>query len=154
MLRTKGRMRLCTALLILNLAFIWGNSLLPGDLSAALSQWVKDLIAAIFGSKGDPHAGHGLLRKLAHFTEFCCLGMCLTWLNVMLGKSARLSFLLGFLVACTDEIIQCFIPDRGPAVKDVLIDTMGVTLGIGLLLAGHAIYHNKKLKQNLEENKL
>ena len=44
----------------------------------------------------------------------------------------------------TDEIIQCFIPDRGPSIKDVLIDTSGVALGIGVLLAGYAIYQKRK----------
>ena len=35
MIRTSKRMRICTALLLCNLAFIWGNSLLPGELSGA-----------------------------------------------------------------------------------------------------------------------
>lgn len=146
MLRTRGRMRLCTALLILNVAFIWGNSLLPGEVSAAISQWVRDMLAALLGGSDHPQTGHGLLRKLAHFTEFCCLGLCLMWLFSMLGRSPRLSFLSGFLVACTDEFIQCVIPDRGPAVKDVLIDSAGVLLGIVLFLTGHAIYKSKKIK--------
>ena len=145
-------MRLCITLLALNLLFIWGNSLMPGNLSAAFSGWVKNLLAAIFPfGSGDPNAGHGLLRKLAHFTEFCLLGLCLTWLVSMLGKRPWVSLLCGFLVACTDEFIQCFVPDRGPGIKDVLIDTAGVFLGTALLMAGYALY--KKNKKHLEETK-
>ena len=44
MIRTDKRMRLCTALLICNLIFIWGNSLLPGSVSGAISDAVKSLL--------------------------------------------------------------------------------------------------------------
>ena len=148
MIRTKGRMGLCVTLLILNLLFIWGNSLLPGSVSGAVSGWVKDLLAKIFSLDfGQSGEGHGLLRKLAHFTEFACLGACLCWLLCMLGRRPLYSMICGFPVACLDEFIQRFIPDRGPSLWDVLIDTAGVCLGMALLLAGNAIY--KKRKNNI-----
>ena len=145
MKRTNTRLRLCIGLLVLNLIFIWGNSLLPGEVSGAFSRWVKELLGI---APGDPNAGHGLLRKLAHFTEFTCLGLCLQWLHGMLKKPAWQSLCLGFGVACLDECIQIFVPDRGPAIKDVLIDTAGVCLGIGLLLIC-IIIKNHKFKENI-----
>ena len=147
-------MTLCIILIALLLIFIWGNSCLPGEVSGAFSNWVKELLSRLFGTlPGDPQTGHGLLRKLAHFTEFACLGASLCWLGSMLKKKFYIPLICGFLVACTDETIQCFIPDRGPAVKDVLIDTAGVAVGLGLLLAATAI--NQKIKNNkiLEETK-
>lgn len=154
MIRTRGRMRLCLTMLILNLVFIWGNSLLPGSVSATISGWVKDLLARIFPAASENVSnGHGLLRKLAHLTEFACLGVCLCWLMSMLGHPTRYSLFCGFLVACLDETIQRFIPDRGPSFWDVLIDTAGVCLGMALLLAGNAIYQKKKNNKFLEENK-
>lgn len=153
MIRTASRLRLCVTLLIVNLLFIWGNSLLPGEISGAISHWVEDLLETIFGSGGDPSEGHGLLRKLAHFTEFGCLGMCLCWLFSMLDRPWWLSILCGFAAACVDETIQCFVPDRGPGIKDVLIDTAGVAVGIGLLLLGYTIYKKQKSNQILEETK-
>ncbi len=45
MLRTEKRMRLCRCLLVLNLLFIWGNSMLPGSVSGAISQLVRDLLS-------------------------------------------------------------------------------------------------------------
>jgi len=144
MICTDRRLRLCTALLIANIVFIWGNSLLPGSVSGAFSSWVKELLAMIFQWADSGESGHGLLRKLAHFTEFACLGMLLTWLVAMLRKPGWLSLLGGFLVASADETIQRFVPDRGPSVKDVMIDTAGVAVGICVLLVGHAILKKKK----------
>ena len=137
---TKKKLRICTALLILNITIIWGNSLLPGSVSGAISGWVRDLLATIFPSdSSEPDAGHGLLRKLAHFTEFSFLGALLTWLLAMLQKPKLLALPGGFLVASADETIQRFVPERGPSFKDVLIDTTGVTTGILILIAGYAI---------------
>lgn len=154
MKRTKTRMMLCIALTALLLIFIWGNSLLPGEISGAFSQWVKDLLSRLFGQPpSDPQEGHGLLRKMAHFTEFACLGTSLYWLFSMLRQKFYVPLLCGFLVACTDETIQCFIPDRGPAIKDVAIDTAGVAVGIAVLLTAAAIYQKIKNNKILEETK-
>ena len=154
MKRSKIRMTLALALIAVLLAFIWGNSLLPGEISGAFSGWVTELLSRLFGRPpSDAQTGHGLLRKLAHFTEFACLGMSLYWLFSMLGKKFYIPLLCGFLVACTDETIQCFIPDRGPAVKDVAIDTAGVAVGIAILLAVAAIYQKRKNMKILEDTK-
>ena len=154
MRRTKSRMAIAMILIALLLIFIWGNSCLPAKMSAAFSGWVKELLSFLFGrSTEDAQTGHGLLRKLAHFGEFALLGMCLCWLFSMLGKKFPLPLFCGFLVGCTDETIQCFIPDRGPAFTDVLIDTAGVAVGIGLLLGMVAIYKRKNKMKYLEETK-
>ena len=136
MIRTEKRIRLCYALLVLNLCFIWGNSLLPGSASRALSDWLRSILAA-FLPMNSPSGEGNLLRKLAHFTEFACLGMCLTWLMGMLRRPESLVALLGIGAACVDETIQCVIPGRGPSLKDVGIDTCGVIVGMILLLLGH-----------------
>ena len=152
MICTRKRLRLCVCLLCVNLAFIWGNSLLPGEISGAISGWLRDFLASLFPIGEDkPDSGHGLLRKLAHFTEFCTLGMLFHWLYAMLlkkpWKQLVFPFLCGTFAACMDESIQCFVPDRGPGIKDVGIDTMGVVLGIVI------IYFIKKQKTltHLEE---
>ena len=151
MIRTQKRLRICITLLVLNLAFIWDNSLLPGEVSGAISLWVKNLISLLIPGEGEPQAGHGLLRKIAHFTEFGCLGAILCWMVSMLGKKSWFSLIYSFLTACADEGIQCFVPDRGPGIRDVMIDTSGAALGMLLLLAGHAVYKKRKqilLKEN------
>lgn len=148
MIRTKKRLRLCAVLLVCNIVFIWGNSLLPGSVSGALSGFVKDLLAYVFPDLSGPSGGgHGLLRKLAHFTEFACLGALLCWLLSMLRKPWTIALPGGFLVACGDETIQRFVPDRGPSFRDVLIDTSGVAVGMILLLVGYALVKRRKNKQ-------
>ena len=152
MISTGKRLTLCSCLLCLNLIFIWGNSLLPGEISGAVSGWLQDLLAGFFGGEAGSDSGHGLLRKLAHFSEFACLGLLFCWLWGMLNRKKwpLWSLLCGVAVAAIDETIQCFVPDRGPAIKDVGIDTLGVCLGIVI------IYIIRKQKQSncLEENKL
>jgi len=152
MIRTETRLRVCITLLIINLAFIWGNSLLPGEISGAFSDWVKSLVAPLFGWDQESGEGGGLLRKIAHFTEFACLGVCLRWFWGMLEAKRLKPFLyaLGcaFVAACIDEIIQMFVPLRGPGIRDVLIDTAGSLTGILILT-----FCNLKAK-SLEDNKV
>jgi VanZ family protein len=69
----------------------------------------------------------------------------------MLQKGKVRPFFWGVLAASVDETIQCFVPDRGPAIKDVCIDSAGVLTGIILLWMGY--YHFKKrfTKLSLED---
>lgn len=154
--QTDRRIAFCILLLCVNLVFIWGNSLLPGsvsgDLSTKVKQWILSLFPKLQGTADD--GGHHLLRKLAHFTEFCCLGICLRCLVRLQRKSGVQQLLLpwcgGVLAACADETIQCFVPDRGPALTDVGIDALGVTLGVGIV---SLVYFMKEKKtKKLEEN--
>lgn len=153
--RTTRKLRLCGALILLNLLWIWGNSMLPGSVSGAISGWLRDLLAAIFpGGSDEPDAGHGLLRKLGHFTEFACLGSLLAWLFAMLQRNRAWALLGGFLAAGMDETIQRFAPDRGPSIWDVLLDTAGVAAGIGLLFAGYTLYKKQKDRRPRKREKM
>ena len=134
MIRRDKHLRLAAALLIANLILIWGNSLLPGEISRILSTFVRDLLDWSVSGDITPDQGHGLLRKLAHFTEFASLGMILTWIVILLERPRPLALAGGFAAACIDETIQFFVPERGPAFTDVLIDTAGVLTGLILLL--------------------
>jgi VanZ family protein len=146
MIRTEKRLRLCAVLIVVNLCVIWGNSLLPGEISGAISDFVKDVlrsILALLGFPGGGGSGGGLLRKVAHFTEFASLGGLFTWLFSMLRKPQLLSLGCCALTAALDETIQRFVPDRGPSLFDVGIDTTGAAFGIALVLI---IYHLRKKK--------
>ena len=147
MIRTKKRMLLCILLLIALLAFIWGNSLTTGTQSGAMSGRVMAWINAILHVE-NAEALHLVIRKMAHFTEFACLGAVLCWLFAMMGEKKGHLFcmplLCGLLAACVDETIQVFTPDRGPSLIDVWIDAAGVSAGIILCLIGyHYIRKNK-----------
>ena len=144
MIRSTARLRLCAALLILNLAFIWGNSLLPAEISQAFSDWVKQILLYIAAPEGPVTQGSGILRKIAHFTEFMALGMLLGWGLGMLKKNPFLGIPLGCFAAAVDETIQIFVPGRGPGLADVLLDTAGTAAGILLLTFGHALFQRTK----------
>jgi len=67
-----------------------------------------------------------LVRKYAHFIAYAILGI---WLSLtMIPKSRVIS--IGVIYAISDELHQMFVPGRGPSVKDVLIDSSGVIMGL------------------------
>ncbi len=146
MTATKKR-NLCTALIALNLAFIWGNSLVTGTDSGDLSGGIMAWLNAFLGlDESGAEVLHFLIRKAAHFTEFACLGLLLAWRGLLGGEKHTAVFpaLLGMAAAVVDESIQMFTPDRGPSLTDVWIDTAGVVAGIMLLLLGHYLIKKKQ----------
>ena len=142
MIRTDKRLRLCAVLIALNLCDIWGNSLLPGHISGAISDWVKGILACFLPAGEDEVGGGHLIRKLAHFSEFACLGALLAWLFAMVDKPRLIALGLGCLAGCVDETIQRFVPDRGPSIMDVGIDTLGAAFGIAVLMLIYTIRKN------------
>ncbi|MEE8886523.1 MAG: VanZ family protein [Eubacteriales bacterium] len=97
------------------------------------------------------------VRKCAHATEYAVLGILylgtLRRLPEREGSAMRhpalTALVMAFLYACTDEIHQIFVPDRGPGVKDVMIDTAGALAGIVIyLLVSRIAGAVRKKKQN------
>ncbi len=84
---------------------------------------------------------HHVIRKCAHFTEYAVLGM-IAWRAIHYdtsqtvansARSFRLAILFCALYASSDEFHQSFVPDRQPAVTDVMIDTSGAACGLLLI---------------------
>lgn len=80
---------------------------------------------------------HLPIRKLAHFSEFCLLGMLCAGFMQILGKFKYWVWWVSPAVVCllyaaSDEILQIFVK-RGPSVKDVGIDFLGSLVGIALV---------------------
>lgn len=122
------------ALIAVTLAFIWSRSARGKTASNDESLWVTELLRQIFRNNGISHA---FVRKLAHFGEFMILGAELSaWLWLERKRTlqwyANIWF-AGELCALCDETVQIF-SGRGPAVKDVWLDTAGATCGILLVL--------------------
>ena len=115
--------------LFASLSFIFGNSLLPKEESAAVSGGVQGIIESILGEDSPIAEFFRLyLRKIAHITEFALLAIEVTLLRFLYDKRNLSSFLhslsFGLLVGVTDESLQ-ILTDRGPAVSDVLLDFSG-----------------------------
>ena len=139
MIRTENRLRICNAAIACMLIFIWGNSAMPAEISQTFSDSVKELLSELLSSSGSGQ-GSGLIRKIAHFTEFTALGVLLCWRAGMRNKKKYVPFLWGAAAACIDECIQFFAPGRAPRVTDVLLDSCGVLTGVLLLSLGHTVF--------------
>ena len=102
----------------------------------------------IFGfSNQNGEESSGISRKvtvmitdkiLAHFSIYTIVGMLLmgffsTYQIEEMGR-IYISIVIGIIYATSDEIHQAFIPNRSAQLTDVMIDTMGVLLGICLIL--------------------
>jgi VanZ family protein len=146
------------ALVVLVLLFIWGNSMLPADLSSVESGYFEQLLRPLLLSLQAALArldivvtlSH-LVRKLAHFTEYMVLGLVMTALFVQPGGRSRFWLAEGLclVAALIDEGIQMFSEGRGPGLRDVAIDFSGATLGVILLTLALALYRLYRKKRSI-----
>jgi len=88
--------------------------------------------AVIFAFSSVPDLGTGLggwdlvLRKLAHMAEYAVLGL-------LLARAVRrpsVALILGVLYAVSDEVHQMFVAGRQGSPLDVVVDAVGVTIGV------------------------
>lgn len=114
-----------------------------GGLSGSLSDWIAVRTPGWTALSEAQRADRAslcqhLVRKAAHVTEFAVLGGLLmnAWARTARRagwQQAALAVGCGLLWAAGDEFHQLFVPGRGPAVTDVLIDFSGVLLGACVL---------------------
>ena len=97
-------------------------------LGADFEPWEIDSLATRF---------HGVVRKIAHMTEYFALAVAVAFPLYVYGLRGILLMLVAgmFCVAfaCGDEYHQSYVEGRGPSTKDVLIDSFGVFWGIVLV---------------------
>ncbi len=119
---------------------------MPRDVSAAESskvlEWIEPVLKVIIGSD---NVNDQLVRKLAHFLEYCLLGTELSLFGAVTAASYSNRFSLrhmifimlgiAFSAAFLDETIQIFSA-RGPAISDVWLDFTGAVTGmlLGLIM--------------------
>jgi len=103
-------------------------------ISAALRLWAPVVLwaAVIFAFSSVPDLGTGLgtwdlvLRKIAHACEFAVLGALL--LRALCEERTALA--AGVAYSISDELHQHFVPGRVGSPLDVLIDSLGVAVGV------------------------
>jgi VanZ family protein len=69
-----------------------------------------------------------VLSKGAHLTEYAVLGFLLVWAS----RRESVAFLVGIAYAVSDEVHQHFVPGRHGSALDVVIDTVGIAIGVYL----------------------
>ena len=129
--------------------FIWDTSLQNGGTSDGFSlifaKWIAP-IANKLGFYGNIWALNRIIRKLAHLTEFTILGGVL---YVVLRRYIEYGTVVktigvGIVIASLDEFIQLFSLGRSSQLSDVLIDTVGIIIGISVVKLTYYISHDKR----------
>ncbi len=143
---------LCTLL-------VWGQSLMPKETSAVVSQKVEQVIVSkpetedkltvqptwwskYFTLPNHPLGPAFFIRKGAHLAEFALLGVL--WCACGKVYRRRWIWLLGLPTGAIDECLQ-LLSHRGALVADVVIDVAGYLIGCGLV-ALIALLWRKKIK--------
>ena len=136
-MKAKRSLAVFSLLLCLTVAFIFSQSMLDKQASAAQSGWVTAVLHQLLDPQGSIPAEtfHHWIRKTAHFVEFAALGMVtlgFVWnLEILTQRSWQiLKLYLPLAVAVADEYIQYFT-GRGSQVTDVVLDYAGALTGLG-----------------------
>lgn len=164
--------KLCTIVAVILLAAmyltIFRFSAESADESSEVSAKAADFIMRIYYRLTMPESAGGgeavlmdqepfwleiVIRKLAHFTEYMCIGF-LSYAIVLLWcrpvwKGRLLILLQVFLSGALDEFHQYFVPGRAAMFRDVLIDTAGGCAGIFLIW----MCYKKVLRRRKKKNK-
>lgn len=148
-------MKRCILYILLGLIvfFIWDNSMQNGGSSDGFSIFFAEAFAPIvnkLGFHGNIWILNRIVRKLAHLTEFTILGSVLYTIlrrYITYGTVIK-TIALGILIASLDEFIQLFSPGRSSQLSDVLIDTIGVVLGILLVKLVYYIGYKRSTFKN------
>jgi VanZ family protein len=87
------------------------------------------------------------IRKFAHFSSFGLLGLSIWFILQFFTKLPKWHGLLAVAItagfACLDEFHQSLTPGRTPLIQDVILDTIGATVFVGI---GYLIYRHFKQK--------
>jgi len=150
------------AILLLALyIMIFGFSAQDGEESGSLSHMISEKCVEFINNLSGRNWTEGFMRglaeyfehpirKLAHFSEYACMGLLLFALwSQWIKKGSRLYPLIVlwvFLSAALDEFHQLFVPGRCGSFADVLLDTCGGTCGM-LVCAVVVVIHKKRAEK-------
>jgi VanZ family protein len=116
-------------MILLNLVFIFSQSLLSSEAAGEEVDTVTDIIIEVLpeDSAAADYAEDNM-DKIAHFTEYAVLGVLVSLFVCFFGKRleilAPVSLLFAESIAFIDETVQIF-SGRNPDVKDMWADIFG-----------------------------
>lgn len=148
-------------LILLDFIIIFNFSNQNGLESSMVSRKVTIFILNIFGDYDDTllteeeevivENTESVIRKVAHFSIYTILGVLLMSLTetyeISNKKRILISLLIGIFYAALDEIHQIFIPGRTALFTDVLIDTLGVLVGMLIVFILFKLMKRKREKK-------
>ena len=133
-------------------AFIFYNSLKPGDESGMDSDFIVNIVNSIlnfFGIQPDIDTLGLVVRKIAHFSEYFVLGLTTSlYLSTFDNKKLYpISPTYCLVIAICDEfIMQMLTEGRAPKWTDVLIDFSGALTALFAVLVWIALKNREKSK--------
>ena len=144
----------CWIFVGLMVIFIFSNSAASAStsngMSLTVSEWVRPVLNTV-GLHPETDFLNFVIRKLAHFSEYALLGVLIglayrlqPW-SWMKGKIALLPF---FIIPMLDENLQRFSSGRSCELRDMLIDSTGMAVGMMLVIALLMILSNRKKQED------
>ena len=144
----------CWILVGLMVIFIFSNSAASAStsngMSLTVSEWVRPVLNTV-GLHPETDFLNFVIRKLAHFSEYALLGVLIglayrlqPW-SWMKGKVALLPF---FISPVLDENLQRFSSGRSCELRDMLIDSAGMAVGMMLVIAVLMMLSNRKKQED------
>ena len=135
---------------ILWMILIFSLSSQEAEQSNKLSTEVTEIIVSTIekvapDAEFDIRSLNNTIRKNAHFFTYLVLGILAMAAFRVSGvdtyKSIAWAISICIIYAAIDKIHQIFVPGRGAQFKDIIIDSAGAVVGIGIYLAVGRIYN-------------
>ncbi|MGO4889568.1 VanZ family protein [Anaerobacillus sp. MEB173] len=117
------------------------------ELSGGVVEVIVTTIGTVTSSSVNTENFNFIVRKSAHFLAYFLLGVLV--LNALRSNGLQvyrrmgLAFLICVGYAVSDEVHQIFIPGRSGEIRDVLIDSAGAGVGIGVMWLLGRIFRKK-----------
>ena len=154
--------------LLLLYSMIFRFSAQDAEASGSLSQFFSEKCVKILDSLSGAGWSDGKrlelaayfehpIRKLAHFSEYACMGVLVyTLWSQWLKRGRKLCLLTAgwvFVSAACDEFHQYFVPGRYASFADVLLDTCGGIFGMLFCICIAALYRRRLERRGRKQAK-
>lgn len=159
----------CAGILLIALyAVIFGFSAQDAEQSSSLSRAVSGKWVEMVNTLSHRHWSQAAMeqwieffehpiRKLAHFSEYACMGILVHVLLSQWMKRGRALYLLTIvwvvLSAAADEFHQLFVPGRDGNFADVCLDTCGGAAGMLFCLLAGKLFGRYRKKHMLRKER-
>lgn len=124
-----NKKKISLILLVIWMLFIFIMSTFNANESSSQSGIIVSFISNIF-SINNIEVLSLIVRKFAHFFEFLVLGILLLNVIINYNKKIYLAYIFGIIYAILDEVHQLFVMGRSCQLTDILIDSLGIMIGI------------------------
>lgn len=115
------------------LLFTVGVLLTPGPWVLAVKVWVVSWLP--WGADMAAFDGSGQADKLVHWALFAATAAAGAWARWAGGRRRLAVLVWGLLVVgVLTEVLQTYVPGRGPSAADWLADALGVAVGVAVVM--------------------